>query len=651
VGTATTFLVLGLARTGHRVDVLYVGAPPEESVDPEWASLYADAGVEVRLPPIADLPVEPDVFASICDTEHALRAAPPDVVIAHEFGAPIYTALRARQLGLAFEHTLFVLYCHGTQRFAKHARNARLSPQMLALNVLEQATLELADALVSPSEYLLRWMRDQRWRLPERTRVIPYLTRSAALGEPPRMHEGAEANGRVERLAFFGRLEETKGLRPFAGGLNRLDPRLLEGVELEFIGRTTKGWTRESVEALLSDDAKAALRRVSFETELDQQQALAHLRRAGTLAVMPSLQENSPNTVYECLEWGIPFIASRAGGIGELVDPADRARVLFEPTAEGVEAALRRALAGAEALRPARPAFDAASSLAGWAEVVTLAGPAPARPAPQPSVDAVVVSRGAHERLARCLAALAAQSYAERTLIVSGRAASALGELNGAIAVDCEGSSVEHARAAALAAGSSPWVVFLDEEDVPEPDLLETLVRAQAASGADIVSCGLALTDGGERPRLHLFAGEPGALGLLANDYGTVALLRRSLLAEQAHGWPVVGDPDWPLLAGLSAAGARIVSVPRPLVRRSARPGTIEQHPADALLVIEQLERSLPDPLRSVARLAAGLAADRRSAAVDHAPGILRRVRHVLRSEGLLGLARRSLRRLLRSRR
>jgi hypothetical protein len=97
---------------------------------------------------------------------------------------------------------------------------------------------------------------------------------------------------------------------------------------------------------------------------------------------------------------------------------------------------------------------------------------------------------------------------------------------------------------------------------------------------------------------------------LLANGYGNTALIRRSLLSDLATSWPVEADPDWPLLARLSAAGAQVVSIPAPLVTRSAQPGTLERQPSDALLVIEQLERTLPDNLASVARLAGGLAAD-----------------------------------------
>ena len=79
------------------------------------------------------------------------------------------------------------------------------------------------------------------------------------------------------------------------------------------------------------------------------------------------------------------------------------------------------------------------------------------------------------------------------------------------------------------------------------------LVRAQAASGADVVSCGLYLGENGADRAEHFFGGNPGGVGLLANDYGTAALLRRAVLDDVTNAWPASGDPDWTLLAGLSA--------------------------------------------------------------------------------------------------
>jgi Glycosyl transferases group 1 len=379
---------------------------------------------------------------------------------------------------------------------------------------------------VSPSAYLIEWMRSEGWQLPARAFVIPYVSRSVATGESPAR---AAANGRrVERIAFFGRLEERKGLKPFAEALNSLAPELLENVELEFVGAATPAWSRQRIESLLADGTRSALHRISFETELDQPEALARLSRPGTLAVMPSLGETFSNAVYECLERGIPFIASDAGAPAELVAVEDRDRVLFEPSAGGLATALRRALSNGDGLRPARAAFDPATTLEEWAKVLELESEA------RPQQDAA----------------------------------------------DC--------------------ILLRHADDSLDDDCAEILRRAQAASGADVVTSGVRFEDGTE----HMFLGEPRGLGVLANHYGTVGLVRRSLLPEGA-----VQDNPWLVYARLSLEGATIVSVPRPLATRRERPGDVERDSATGLRVVEEFERHLPRPLRSLARLASGLAA------------------------------------------
>jgi glycosyltransferase involved in cell wall biosynthesis len=543
LGTATSFLAVALGRMGHRVELLYVGEPPAEPMGADWARLYESAGVAIRILPRSGSRVEPTYFARMRDIELALRGDPPEVVITQDLAAPAYTALRTRRLGLGFEDTLFIAYCHGTRRWITDmARKVRVLPGAHALSILEQAAVELADVVVSPSAYLMQWMRQQQWELPERSLVIPYLTRSAATGEPG--PHSAELGRRVERIAFFGRLEERKGLRPFIGAINALDPELLRRVELEFLGRATPAWPPERIDALLSEDAKASLTEISFHTDLDQPEALARLSRPGTLAVMPSFGETFSNAVYECLERGIPFLASDAGAPPELIAEGDRARVLFEPTADGIAAALGGVLANGHVPQPARPAFDPADSLTAWR-------------------DAIATDARASQRTE-------------------------------------EPATVDVATWGNMPAGESDWIVFLEPRDAPRDDFLETFLRAQAASGADIVTCGVQVGD-----VQHLFLGDPGGLGLLSNSYGTAALIRRSLVSD------ATGETqEWPLLARLALNGARIVSIPETLVDRPRDPaGRAEESAFESLLVAEEFEQHLPRHLRSLARVGAGLAA------------------------------------------
>ena len=519
IGTTTTFVSVALARRGHDVTVLFAGPPRNGPVPAEWQSLYEDAGVVVRELPPGDGNVEPRHFARARDVEAALRADPPDVVVAQDLGAPAYTALRLRRLGLAFERTSFVAFCHGTRRWVTDvSRKVRVLPGAHSVAVLERASVELADAVVSPSAYLVDWMRGEGWRLPAQTFVIPHVSRAAATGE--RRPAPVEPAERVERIAFFGRLEERKGVGPFVEAVNSLDV----DVDVEFLGRPTPPWPVERIRELLTYE------RVAFETGLDQHEALERLRRPGTLAVIPSFEENSPNVIYECLENRIPFIASDVAGIRELVAADDRTRVLFEPTPFGIAAALRRALANGGALRPARPTFDDEESLRRWEHVLAL----PAQPPPP-------------------------------------------------------------AGAGALEPG---WVVLRDDGDLDGPELVETLVRAQQVSGADVVSCGVSVNG-----TMHLFPGEPGALGLLTNGYGTVALVRSALVEGRE------GEARWPLLARLSLEGARIVSVPLPLATTTTAPATLQTQPDQALRVLASFERALPESLRFLAELVTRTAA------------------------------------------
>ena len=532
LGTATSFLAIALARAGDAVEVLYAGDAADGRLAPDWAGLYETSGVVVRPLHRTRVRTEPSFFARMLDVEQALASDPPDVVVVQDLAAPAYTALRKRQLGLGLDGTLFVVFCHGTRSWITDvARKPRVLPGALAVSVLEQASVELADVVVSPSEYLLAWMRSERWTLPAQTHTIPYVTRSAATGEPP---PRATAGAPIERVAFFGRLEDRKGLRPFLAGLDSLEPELLQAIELELVGRPTPAWSSERVTAALSGETRAALRGVSFAGDLDQAAALAHLSRPGTLAVIPSLEDNSPNAVYECLERGIPFVASRTGGIAELVAADDRERVLFEPTADGVAAALRRALS-AGTFAAARFAFEPARTVNAWRDVIAL---------------------------------------------------------------------IPSKRAAVPLADEHDWIVLVDRYAEPDDGLVEKLRRAQAASGADIVTCALELDDETQ----HHFLGDPHGLGLVSNAYGTAALVRRSLVEDDRE-VRTGEDPAWPLLARLVLAGATIVSVPEALVRSSRRPGDVNRDPVGALAVMQEFERRLPQSAQSLARLATGQAA------------------------------------------
>jgi hypothetical protein len=393
--------------------------------------------------------------------------------------------------------------------------------------------------------------------------------RSAALGQPAER----AATAPIRRLAFFGQLREGKGIRVFLDSLRRVDRPLLDGVEVLFLGHS-RSWT----EADLRDELAGVVESVRLETQLDQTAALAELTAPGTLAVMPSLLENSPYAVAECIEHGVPFLAADVGGTAELVAAEDRGRVLYPPTAKAFASALAGVLASDAPPEPARPATAPERALESWLDVVATVEPSRRSPATAPTRVAVV----AHD----------AESGAQ-----------ALARTTRSAAVEVIAAESRHEG---VARAEAEWVVFLDEDHEPDPGLLDALVAAQGASGADVVTTGVRPAH--DPDAVHLFLGDAGALGLVENQYGAIGLVRRSLVAGQP--WlDGGGDADWALFARLALSGATIVSIPAPLSTLRT-PADRARATAEArLAVLAAFEAADPDLLPDLPQLTATLAA------------------------------------------
>eukprot|EP00899_Mesostigma_viride_P008399 jgi/Mesvir1/17560/Mv08804-RA.2 len=181
----------------------------------------------------------------------------------------------------------------------------------------------------------------------------------------------------VSELVFFGRLEFRKGAVLFCDALDAI----LEARSPPGAGRITAPRLPRQVtfmgsarNTILGVDSVEYLRRraerwggaweVSILTDKDSSGAMEYLRGEGRLALLPSVVENSPLSILECLRARIPFVASTAGGIPEQVCVHDHAHVLFEPEVPALIEALTRALQHGVVL--ARPAFEMAANEQHW---------------------------------------------------------------------------------------------------------------------------------------------------------------------------------------------------------------------------------------------------------------------------------------------
>jgi glycosyltransferase involved in cell wall biosynthesis len=337
IGTANTSLALALARAGHEVTLLLTGYPGSEGlVDARrWERHYSRQDVQFQ---ILGTGFESTVRAPHANVRRAYefyrwlreREANDGFDIVHfpECQGHAYYAVLGRHQRIAFDSTLFVAGVHSSTRWCSEAnRELPRSIDALVDERLERVSVELADVVISPSAYMLDYLEERGWKLPDRRFVQQYILPPTARPRPgvaPRRRQAP-----IEEVVFFGRLEVRKGIETFCDALDRVAVAgATRELRITFLGRPENVLGEPAVEYIARRS-----RRWPWPYEvlgkLDQQQAMTHLRRRACLAVMPSTVDNSPNTVSEALSLRIPVITSRSGGTGELIDPLDLPEVTF----------------------------------------------------------------------------------------------------------------------------------------------------------------------------------------------------------------------------------------------------------------------------------------------------------------------------------
>ena len=150
----------------------------------------------------------------------------------------------------------------------------------LEIDHMERTCVAAADAVVSPSQYLLEWMERNNWELPRQTFVAPYIR---PYGVTPTNPDPAKKKHAVRELVFFGRLELRKGLKLFCDAIDYLcadDEN--QDFEVSFLGKETQIYGRSSI-GYISDRSKkwnVAWRLISDEFQAG---AIEYLKGMGAL--------------------------------------------------------------------------------------------------------------------------------------------------------------------------------------------------------------------------------------------------------------------------------------------------------------------------------------------------------------------------------
>ena len=574
IGTATSHLALLLAHGGHDVTLLNASDDRLEA-NGLWSSLYRRFGVRVVRLPLETTAVEPWPLrapAAYCDH---LGARDFDVVIFQDWLGLAFSCTLAKKAGLAFKDTCLVVNTHGSMQWVHDVADVAPSSRGKLVQVeIERRAVEQADAVISPSTYLVDWMRAQGWRLPPDTRVLQnFLDGFSLAGLKPAHTPSPE---RRSHLVYFGRLERRKGVFLFLDAL-LARPLAERRFTLSFLGREAdlgapaiRRWVLERRPDLMAG--------LQVHTGKSAEEAMAYLQESRGLAVIPSYSDNSPCVIWECIEAGVPFVSTVNGGIPELIAPEMRERLLVEPKADTLAARLAQALDDPAwpLAAHAEPPERVGRAWLSWLE----AKPPEARTqsAAEP-LTVVLVDTGEERALRRRLRELILQTDTDfEQVVVSPRAPprglqAAVMWITGsqaglveALKVGAKAAQGRHLVLATTAGPLSPDLVGSLRAAVHAfPDSAVTAEEIEAADD-DASAEAFARRDLSRR----VFSGGPLAAGAFDNLFGELPLaLPRAALAVDADWLPPSAESGWALLAAWALSGRAVVPLPLAL---SAKP-------------------------------------------------------------------------------
>ena len=273
-------------------------------------------------------------FAGVWRTLRALKRRHGRFVLHAHCAYPdvVGAALAARVLGLPLVATA-------------HGSDINLSGRQRLLRPQIRAALRAADRVIAVSAPLADAVAALTGLPPERIAAIPCAGYSPAVFHPRtpvqratlRATLGVAADARL--VLFVGHLVPVKALDVLlrAWALLERDGQGPGAARLVLIGEGTE---RGALERLAGQEGVAD--RVEFLGPRPQA-VVADWIAAADLLCLPSHAEGSPNVVVEALASGTPVVASRVGGIPDLVDDGVNGLLV----APGDPAALAAALAAA----------------------------------------------------------------------------------------------------------------------------------------------------------------------------------------------------------------------------------------------------------------------------------------------------------------
>jgi O-antigen biosynthesis protein len=590
IGTACYWLSRFLAQNNYQVTALYTG-PFASGTYAEARQRYAEHHVDFQaLSEIKSRKYEyfgMEGHGQLSERVYEyLKQQNFDVIHFQDWQGNGFSSIQAKTVGVAFAKTRLVVGVHSPLLWEREGMRI-WSPDPVGdcrRDYMEKYAIEHADAVWAPSQAMLGWLRAHKINPAGQPRVIPYLVQLDESEDKPVSYEVRDPS----HLVFFGRQETRKGVEIFAAAVNKLvNSGQRHGIKrITFLGKVGSVQNgKNAVQYLTPVAAKWNDAGIDWKVidTYDAFQALRYIQKTGAVAVMPSLLDNYPYTVLECIRNGVPCLASAVGGIPEML-PAE---VLFEPNANSLAEAMADRV---NRIKHMRGMYSPGDVKRQWLEFsAELAAPmestAPAPATPRVSICVAYYNYGAY--LPHLMRSLKENDYPNFEVVVvndgstdpeSVRVFEALKEElspRGWKFLTQANQGIGATRNFAAKNADGEFLVFMDADNVAASRMISLFVQGMITSGADALTCIGTVFKGDvypdeQTPVFYLYRplGPVMEMAMMENVFGDAnAIIRRSAF-EAVGGYKVdrsTSYEDWELFALLALQDFKLDVVPEQL--------------------------------------------------------------------------------------
>lgn len=418
-----------------------------------------------------------------------------DRVVFHDFMGLAYYTVLAKKFGVGLSNTKVIISGHGNHMLSNFFGKKKVdSWHTKAILFMERMSLKYADEVTSPSSFYKDWLSGNLEIDKNKIVVLPNIIYTSDSKEKI---DVTFKDDTKKLLVFYGRIERLKGIDLLIEAIKKSNSKqvvhniLIAGLSTKIDGLDAKDYIAKALTSVNCE--------VQYKFNCQPTEVFNYIKENKGTCILPTLGENAPCIVVECILHGVPFLASDIPGIKEMVSDKYHSTYLFQ-TGSLLELTEKIQL---ETPAPTDSvlSYNMQQNELVWVDYLSQKSnqlvvlPSRIKDQKRPLISVVIPTCDRPELLEAAVESIYNQSYSNFEIIIVDDA-SVDSELNRSVAskYSCSYVYLSDKSYKGLACNTAveyakgEYICFFDDDDIAHPDMLDRYVVAFNRSDVNILS-------------------------------------------------------------------------------------------------------------------------------------------------------------------